>query len=293
VNSSQLLDARELLASVASQVPESLRPNVVIIGSVATAWAFRELLGSGAVATKDIDVLLRPAVDAVATAERLGQSLLDQRWQPIFPTEWPPGTPETPAGDLPVLRVVPPNGSAGWFVELLAMPPADQSERRRWTRFQMACGHFALPSFRRMPIAVYAAEETPFDLRVAKPANMALAHLLEHAEPDRTRVANLPRQPPRFVKDVGRAVSLWWLANQKSVLAAKEWHDDWRANMATHHATDTAATMAAACTGLAALADYVRDAHEIARLGVLAPHGTSLDAFSRAYEGLTRFAEDW
>jgi hypothetical protein len=41
------------------------------------------------------------------------------------------------------------------------------------------------------------------------------------------------------------------------------------------------------------LADYVRDAHEIARLGVLAPYGTSMDAFARAYEGLARFVEEW
>jgi hypothetical protein len=293
VTSSQLLDAEALLADVASQVPESLRPNIVIIGSVATAWAFRELLGTAAVATKDIDVLLQPAVDAVATAERLGQSLLDQRWQPRFLQDRFPGTPTTPVELLPALRVSPPDGRAGWFVELLAMPPADQTEHRRWTRFDTTLGHFALPSFRRMPIAVHAAEVSPFRLRIAKPANMALAHLLEHAEPDRTPVSSLPNQPPRFVKDVGRAVSLWWLANERSVLAAREWRDDWRANLVAHHATDTAETMAAARTGLAALANSVRDAHEIARLGVLAPYGTSQDAFSRAYEGLTRLVEEW
>jgi hypothetical protein len=293
MTSGQLLDAEMLLADVARQVPESLRTNIVIIGSIATAWAFRELLGSGAVATKDIDVLLQPAVDAVATAERLGQSLLDQRWQPRFQQDQLPGTPETPAERLPALRVAPPDGRAGWFIELLAMPPADQTEHRRWTRFGTTLGHFALPSFRRMPIAVHAAEDSPFGLRVAKPANMALAHLLEHAEPDRTPVSSLPNQPPRFVKDVGRAVSLWWLANQKSVQAAREWHDEWSANLVAHHASDTVETMTAACTGLAALADHVRDAHEIARLGVLAPHGTSLDAFSRAYDGLTRFTEEW
>lgn len=293
MTSDQLVDAAALLADISRQVPESLRPNIVIIGSIATAWAFRELLGSGAVATKDIDVLLQPAVDAVATAERLGESLLNQRWRPRFVQDRLPGTPETPDDELPALRVAPPDGHAGWFIELLAMPPADQTKRRQWTRFQTAHGHFALPSFRRMPIAVHAAEETPFGLRIAKPANMALAHLLEHAEPDRTPVSSLPNQPPRFVKDVGRAVSLWWLANQKSVLAAREWHDEWRANLIAHHPADTAATVAAACAGLEALADYVRDAHEIARLGVLAPHGTSLAAFSRAYEGLTRFAEEW
>jgi hypothetical protein len=173
VTSGQLLDAEALLADLATQVPESLRPNIVVIGSIATAWAFRELLGSSAVATKDIDVLLHPAVDAVATAERLGRSLLEQRWRPRFDHDRPPGTRETPAERLPALRVEPPDSRAGWFIELLAMPPADQTEHRRWTRFATALGHFALPSFRRMPIAVHAAEDSPFGLRVARPANVA------------------------------------------------------------------------------------------------------------------------
>lgn len=288
----QLLDAEALLASVASQIPESLRHNVVIIGSIATAWSFRDLLGTAAVATKDIDVLLTPAVTAVATAETLGQRLLGERWQPQFTEERRPGTQETSVTDLPALRVAPPDGDAGWSVELLAMPPADQTERRRWTRFQTVRGHFALPSFRHMPIAVHAAELTRFGVAAARPANMALAHLLEHADPDRTPVASLPNQPPRFVKDVGRAVSLWWLANQKSVLATQQWREEWGSTLTTHHPSDADATLATARNGLAALADYVREAHEIARLGVLAPYGTTHDAFARAYEGLRQFAAE-
>jgi hypothetical protein len=287
-----VLDAEALLAKVADQIPESLRPNVVIIGSVATAWSFRDLLGTGAVATKDIDVLLRPAVDAVATAERIGQLLLAERWQPQFPQGRQAGTPETPDDELPALRVAPPGTAAGWFIEMLAMPPADQTQRRRWIRFQTGQGHFGLPSFRHMPIAVHAAAESPFGLLIAKPANMALAHLLEHADPDRNPVASLPHQPPRFVKDLGRAVSLWWLANQQSVGAPLEWREAWRSTLTALHPSDTPATVNAARTGLLSLADYIREAHETARLGVLAPHGTTLAAFSRAYEGLRRFAEE-
>lgn len=291
MNPGQVLDAELLLASVANEIPESLRPNVVIIGSVATAWAFRELLGSGAVATKDIDLLLQPAVDAVATAERLGQNLLDESWQPQYKQGRPPGTPETSDNELPALRLAPPGMSTGWFVELMAMPTPGQTERRRWIRFRTASGDFGLPSFRYMPVAVHAADESPFGLRIAKPANMALAHLLEHADPDRTPVASLPNQPARFIKDIGRAVSLWWLANQGSVLAAQQWGGEWRTSLAAHHSSETAETLAAARKGLVALADYVREAHATARLGVLAPHGTSLDAYARAYEGLLRFVE--
>jgi uncharacterized protein YfiM (DUF2279 family) len=121
---------------------------------------------------------------------------------------------------------------------------------------------------------------------------MALAHLLEHADPDRTPVAGLPSRPPRFVKEVGRAVSLWWLANQQSVLAAQQWRAAWVSALTDHHPA-AGATLKAAGMGLAAMEDYVREAHEIARLGVLAPHGTSHDAFIRAYEGLRRYADEW
>lgn len=119
---------------------------------------------------------------------------------------------------------------------------------------------------------------------------MALALLLEHADPDGTPVANLPNQPPRFVKDLGRAVSLWWLANQQSADATERWRNEWTSALTAHHPADRAETLAAARVGLETLADLLREAHAIARLGVLAPHGTTLDAFSRAFTGLREFA---
>jgi len=59
-----LLDTVSLLERVARKVPADLRPNTVVIGSIAAAWSFRDVAGSHAVATKDIDLLLRPAVAA-------------------------------------------------------------------------------------------------------------------------------------------------------------------------------------------------------------------------------------
>ena len=45
------LDAGDLLQRVAERVPAGLRTNVVVIGSIASAWAFRDVSGTHAVAT--------------------------------------------------------------------------------------------------------------------------------------------------------------------------------------------------------------------------------------------------
>ena len=228
MNSCLVLDASELLRRVAENVPLSLRTNVVVIGSIATAWAFRDVSGNYFVATKDIDLLLRPSVEAVVTAQTIGQELLEGGWEPKFPNGIAPGTAKTADEDLPALRLTPPGGQDGWFVELLAEPVTGQVARKIWRRFSTQAGDFGLPSFRFMPVAVYAAEETEFGLCVARPACMALAHLLEHADPDRTPISNLSGQPPRFTKDVGRAIALWWLAGQQSVTAREGWQQVWQ-----------------------------------------------------------------
>ncbi len=285
-----VLDASELLRRVAERVPDRLRANVVVIGSIATAWAFRDVSGTHSVATKDIDLLLRPSIDAVTAAEALGQELLDEGWQPRFPNGIDPGTPDTPVDQLPALRLSPPGTTDGWFVELLGEPP-DQSARKHWRRFHTAAGDFGLPSFRYMGVAVHGAEETDFGLRVARPANMALAHLLEHSVPDRTPISNLPGTPPRFTKDVGRAVALWWLAREQSSMAGNLWHAQWKDTLVALHPDSTAALHEAADSGARSITDYLRESHGIALNGVLAPHGTTLDAFRRAHASLLNLIE--
>ena len=285
------LDAESLLQRVAERVPATLRANVVVIGSIASAWAFRDVSATHTVATKDIDLLLRPAVDAIATAETLGQKLLAEGWQPQYPNGIQPGTVETPDEQLPALRLTPPGDADGWFVELLAAPPSGQATRKHWQRFQTGLGVFGLPSFRYMRVAVYGADDTEFGLRVARPSGMALAHLLEHANPDRTPISSLPGTPPRFSKDVGRAIALWWLAREQSSLAAERWLAEWRATLVALYPDRVAEMRTAAAAGLASVADYLHEAHAIARNSVLAPHGTTLEAFRRAYASLLELIE--
>lgn len=280
------LDSVALLNRVAERIPSALCTNVVVIGSIATAWAFRDISGTHTVATKDIDLLLRPGIDAVATAQVLGRELLDEGWRPQYPNGIQPGSADTPDDRLPALRLSPPGETESWFVELLAEPVTHQVHRKHWSRFTTELGVFGLPSFRYMRVAVHNAADTPFGLRVARPANMALAHLLEHADPDRTPISGLSDTPPRFTKDVGRAVALWWLAREQSALAGEQWLYEWQQTLAALYPERESDMKAAAYLGLDSVADYLREAHSIALNGVLAPHGTTLDAFRRAHLGL-------
>lgn len=120
---------------------------------------------------------------------------------------------------------------------------------------------------------------------------MALAHLLEHADPDRTPISNLQGLPPRFTKDVGRAVALWWLAGQQSTRAGESWTQQWNEAMSSLYPGQRSDTLSAARKGLDSIYDYLRESHQIALTGVLAPHGTTLAAWSRAHAGLIEFID--
>lgn len=286
-----LLDPADLLSRIADRVPTDLRGNIVVIGSIAAAWAFRDISGTGSVATKDIDLLLRPAVDAINTAETLGQQLLERGWQPHYPNGIQPGSALTPNDQLPALRLSPPDDEDHWFVELLGEPQAGQIIRKVWRRFETEIGHFALPCYRYMPVAVHAAAESDYGLRIAKPSCMALAHLLEHSDPDTTPIANLPGNPPRFVKDVGRAISLWWLAMQQTPFADEYWQLEWRETLDALYPNSQKQQIEAAKAGLSSIHNLLLESHAIALNGVLAPHGTTLQAWRRAYASLLDLIE--
>jgi hypothetical protein len=121
------------------------------------------------------------------------------------------------------------------------------------------------------------------------PACMALAHLLEHAEPDNTPISSLPGNPPRFVKDVGRAVALWWLSNQQMVGASNIWASQWRVAIDALYPGERVRIIDAASAGIRSLDGYISDAHRLTMNSVLAPHGTSPEAYQRAYTGLSHF----
>ena len=282
----QILSVEETLACVAHHVQTDLRNKIVIVGSVATAWAFRRLTQSTVARTKDIDLVLTPAVDAVVTAAHLAEQFLDAKWTPAYPNDLQPATKATQDEDLPALRLNPPDEHASWFVELLSEPPAEQTERRQWTRFVAHDRHFGLPSFRFLPVAIYSPDITDQGLRCARPACMALAHLLEHATPDRTPIKGMEGKPPRFVKDVGRAVSLWLLSNEMYGDAEAQWRALW-IDICEKLLHRTPADMASeVAKALDHLQSEMRLAHEIASKTTLADRPFTLTAFARAVSSL-------
>jgi hypothetical protein len=106
-----------------------------------------------------------------------------------------------------------------------------------------------------------------------------------------TPISNVPGRPPRFTKDVGRAVALWWLAREQSPLAAARWLAEWRETLAAIYPTRTVEIKGAAHGGLTSLSDYLGDAHAIALNSLLAPHGTTLVAWRRANASLLELIE--
>lgn len=284
------LDAGHLLRRVAEKLPSNVVEHVVVIGSIATAWAFRDVTKTQVVATKDIDVLLHPGVDAVLAGQELGRQLLREGWTPQYPNGMKPGSSATPDNELPVLRLSPPGEADEWFMELLAEPTSEQMERKRWQRMTTDSGHFGLPSFRYMGVAIYEAEQTEFGVRVAQPAYMALAHLLEHADPDLTPISGLRNRPPRYLKDVGRAVALWWLTNEQAALRGERtWPSLWRSVLSTRFPGREGDMLWLAQRGINSLRVDLNAALPIANESVLAAYRVTRSQWEEAWSSFHRF----
>ena len=77
---SDRLKPEVLFDLIGSHVPQELKPNILIIGSVAAAYHHRDSLVSGGVRTKDADVMIQPA-GAIKECQAIAQRLLDDGWR--------------------------------------------------------------------------------------------------------------------------------------------------------------------------------------------------------------------
>ncbi len=220
---SERLEPERLFEVIAGQVPADLYPHILLVGSLAAAYHYRQALGHRGVNTKDADLIVRPA-GAVPECARIAMRLLDAGWV-RHEKCW--ASPDgTPAGELRAIRLRPPDG-APYFIELLALPAPGQREARVWTPCALDDGLYGLPSFRFMGVLELEALASEAGLGYAHPAMMALANLLSHPRvgPETMGGSIGGRVLRRASKDLGRVLALAWLEGREGTQA---WAGLWR-----------------------------------------------------------------
>ena len=221
----------QVLGEIAEAVPAGCRDKLIVIGSLAVGYHYREQLGGMAVRTKDADCLLSPRVAAIDAGVKIAEELMDAGWE-YRPTEEHahPGTATTPDRDLPAVRLTPP-GNPEWFIELLTVPDSPDDRTQHWSRLATRHGHFGLCSFGFLSLTDVNPITTDFGICIARPEMMALANLLEHPEikPDTMAAGFAGRMDiKRSNKDLGRVLAIGRLALGSDEDALLEWPRVWR-----------------------------------------------------------------
>jgi hypothetical protein len=225
----------EVIGKVVGAIPPECRENIVIIGSLAAAYAYFGHNHKIAVRTKDIDCLIKPFAVAADKARIISRQLIDAGWKRrIIGPHQNPGTPDTSTDELPAIRLYPPDHDPkegnDWFVELLTEPETSADQGKKWTRVVIDEGHFGLPSFRFLSVTAYHPQKIDgFGIFCARPDMMALANLLEHPEikPELMSTLIEGRSIKRSNKDLGRVIALGYLEMEKKHTDIREWGKRW------------------------------------------------------------------
>jgi hypothetical protein len=219
------LDPRVIFEMLAHQIPQDLKPNVLVVGSLAAAYHHRSQLHLGAVTTKDADVIIQPA-GALKECKAIAERLLADGWRKRVDWKNFPPRP-APDGPLSAIRLSPPNSDA-YFIELLGFPEQAQSEARKWVPIQLSDGWYALPCFRFLGLAAHGRLIAAEGLFYAAPRMMALANLLSHPSVGTERMSEPigGRSLLRSAKDLGRVLAL---ARFAAVEEIQGWSAAWEA----------------------------------------------------------------
>lgn len=202
------LSPNEVLQQVANALPAAVRPNVIIIGSLAAGYHFFSGDGNAAIRTKDVDCMLSPNAKALATATEVTEQLLKTHWRQREGVKWgKPGNKDSAVADLPMVRLKPP-GESQWFLELLAAPPQYQHNgpAKRLERVRTEIGDFAICSFEYLALVEVDPFPTVHRVSIARPEMMALSNLLHH--PSISDVTIEGTEEKRSNKDLGRVLAL-------------------------------------------------------------------------------------
>jgi hypothetical protein len=150
------------------------------VGSLAAACHHTARLKSGGVKTKDADLVLHPAGDETP-ARDIARLLLARGWRHRRLGGFEPGRRDTPADELPAIRMYPPEHQ-DYFIELLILPSGERSGAKAWLQVELEDGYFGLPSFEFLALTSIDRCRLEDTLEYAQPSLMALANLLSHPE---------------------------------------------------------------------------------------------------------------
>lgn len=272
---------QKALAKVATAMPPEVHPNVIIIGSLAAAYWLSREDASFTTRTKDADSVISPHISAVEKGRAIAEKLLAAGWKPKTDGEHAkPGNSNTPEKDLPAVRLYPPSGE-NWYLELLTEPASEDQTEREWSRLALSSGaHYALPSFQFTGIATYKAKETNLGIRVAIPAMMALANLLDNPKIKSNTIGVTKEK--RSNKDLGRVLALARLGTEldSGVWDMEAWPSLWIEALKEKFPTKWREFAVAAETGLRQLLDSPADlqqAMENTNAGLLANRTITTD----------------
>jgi len=283
-----MLSPAEVLTQVAAALPDEVRPNVVIIGSLAAAYHFFAADSDRAIRTKDVDCLFSPHSKAVAAAAVVTDRLIRANWTLREGPDWSvPGTKESRDEDLPMVRLRPPGtGASPWFLELLSAPPQYEpgGSAKKQRRIETSAGHFAICSFDYLALAEWQPIELPLQIRIARPEMMALANLLHHPVISDTLIAGTNYK--RANKDLGRVLALAYLTTLRDRRSGEDELSEWPSRMWLAlqekfggQARQLAANAGAGLAELLGSAADLDQALRIASLGLLASLDVSPEAF--------------
>ena len=283
-----------VLQQLASALPNATKPYVIVVGSLAAAYQFfGHESNQVPLTTKDLDVMFSPHAKAVVSASAVTEQLLADKWtfRPWGDQFAAPGTSVVPTEELPLVRLLPPEGygSSDWFLELLGapagIPTADERTWKTYHRIETPLGSCALASFGYLAFAQWSPIETPMGIHVARASMMALANLLHHPTVRPDLIGGTSDK--RSCKDLGRVLALAYLTMEQDRDGLETWAKDWHSAMQAmcpEMGPDLAQRLG---TGLDMLMNSPQDLEQAVRLCALSLlRGRDLD--SRGLAGVGR-----
>lgn len=278
------LDPVLLFRTLCKDIPEDLRTDVFVTGSLAAAYAFKVRLAGQAVNTKDADLLVHPAGN-VDSARQMAERLMTIGWRPTDQCRPLAELPDDPA-KLWAIRLMPP-GSSEYFIEFLNVPVEDQGPLKLWIPVQINGGWYGLPSFKFMGLLAWFRRRSDEGLEYAAPEMMALANLLSHPAVNDIEIESGEFQGlRRCAKDLGRVIALAYLSGRDET---ESWPDRWREGLARSFPRTWRAHARGAGSGLQELLvddDVMEEARRTTDSGLLSGMGLDISALRAVGERL-------